>query len=264
MRRRLALVSLAVTVLVALAFLVPLALLVRNQAADRALLRAERDAQAMAAALAVAPVTGNTMLTPAVAEALLLAFGAEDGVTVIFPDGTQVGAPYEETAGLEQARSGAAFTARLDGGDAEVLVPVLAADAPTSGSTVVVRTEVSRTEQTQGVAVAWAMLALLGVFLVGVATLAADRLARSIVRPVAALSEAARSLGAGNLDTRVVPDGTPEIAEVGEAFNFLAERLGVLLSAERVLLGFFKIIVMVNFREHNSFRKKCFQFWRNF
>jgi signal transduction histidine kinase len=77
------------------------------------------------------------------------------------------------------------------------------------------------------------MLALLGVFLVGVATLAADRLARSIVRPVAALSEAARSLGAGNLDTRVVPDGTPEIAEVGEAFNFLAERLGVLLSAER-------------------------------
>ena len=67
----------------------------------------------------------------------------------------------------------------------------------------------------------------------GISVVAADRLGRSIVEPVAELSTAARSLGEGNLDTRVEPEGPDEIAEVGEAFNFLARRLADLLEAER-------------------------------
>ena len=77
------------------------------------------------------------------------------------------------------------------------------------------------------------MLGALGVFLVVIAVIATDRLGRRIVRPVAALSDAARSLGSGDLDTRVEPAGPPEVAEVGEAFNFLAHRLVGLLNAER-------------------------------
>lgn len=231
MRRRLALVSLAVTLLVVLAFLVPLALLVRNQASDRALARAERDAQAIAAAIAVTPL-GGTPVTPELAAAVLDAFGSMDTVTIVFPDATAVGTAYEESPGLDQARAGAAFTARTDKG-AEVLVPVLVADGPASGSAVVVRTFVSDEELTRGVAVAWAMLGALGVFLVVVAALAADRLGQSVVRPVGELSAAARSLGSGDLDTRVDPSGPEEVAEVGEAFNFLARRLRALLNAER-------------------------------
>ncbi len=233
MRRSLALVSLAVTVLVVLAFLVPLALLVRNQAADRALFRAERDAQAIAAALAVAPATGGGEVDPDLAASVLEAFGSLDDFSIVFPDGEGVGAPYEETPGLAQARSGAAFTAQIEGG-AEVLVPVLVADTPEGGgSVVVVRTVVSDDDLREGVGTAWAMLAGLGLFLVVVAALAADRLGRNIVRPVSALSRAARAMGEGELETRVEPAGPPEVAEVGEAFNFLASRLDALLDAER-------------------------------
>ncbi len=232
MRRSLALVSLAVTVLVVLAFLVPLALLVRDQAADRALSRAERDAQAIAAALAVAPSTGGGEVNPELAGVVLDAFGNQEHFSIIFPDGTGVGAPYVATPGLAQALGGAAFTAQIDGG-AEVLVPVLVADAPAAGSTVVVRTVVLDSELTEGVGTAWLMLGALGVFLVMVAGLAADRLGRNIVRPVSVLSRAARSLGDGDLDTRVEPAGPREVADVGEAFNFLARRLELLLDQER-------------------------------
>jgi signal transduction histidine kinase len=232
-RRSLALVSLAVTVLVVVAFLVPTALLIRDQAADRALTRAERDAQAIAAALAVAPATAGSEVDPELADAVLQAFGNQEDFTIVFPDGEGVGAPYEPTPGIAQAQSGAAFTAQIDGG-AEVLVPVLVADAPSEGSSVVVvRTVVSDDALSEGVSTAWLMLGALGVFLVVVAAVAADRLGRNIVRPVAALSEAARSLGQGDLDARVAPGGPREVADVGEAFNFLASRLEALLEAER-------------------------------
>lgn len=232
MRRSLALVSVPVTLLVVLAFLVPLGLLVRNQAADRALSGSERNVQAIAAALAVAPASGGVDVTPELAEDVLDAFGRRGEVSVVFPDGIIVGAPFDFSPSLPQARAGAAFTAQVPGG-AEILVPVLVADAPAEGSTVVVRTFVSDDELARGVGVAWAMLLALGVFLVLAATVAADRLGRNIVRPVTALSAAARSLGDGDLDTRVEPGGPPEVAEVGEAFNVLARRLGALLSAER-------------------------------
>ena len=77
------------------------------------------------------------------------------------------------------------------------------------------------------------MIGGLGIFLIVVAVLAADRLGRSIVRPMSDLAGAARSLGDGDLETRVDPEGPEEVAEVGEAFNFLAGRLDELLAAER-------------------------------
>lgn len=110
---------------------------------------------------------------------------------------------------------------------------MLTADAPIQGDTVVVRAFVTDEELSRGVSVAWAMLFGLGLFLIVVATLAADRLGRSVVRPVIELSDAAHQWGAGNLEARVVPAGPEEIAEVGEAFNMLAGRLDTLLAAER-------------------------------
>ncbi|MFQ5554127.1 MAG: HAMP domain-containing protein [Acidimicrobiia bacterium] len=236
MRRRLAVLSVAVVLLVVLAFVIPLMLLVRNQAQNRALSDAERDAQALAAALAVAGGGAEgSRVTAELAQAVIDALPRE--VSIIFPDGTYRGAPFIDSPNIDQAREGLAFTAFTRGG-AEVLVPVFTADAPPrvgleGGDTVVVRAFVTDADLRRGVVAAWLMLGGLAVFLVVVGGIAADRLGGSIVQPVTALSAAARRFGDGDLATRVDPKGPQEIAEVGEAFNFLADRLDALLAAER-------------------------------
>lgn len=233
MRRRLAWLSFAVASLVVVAFLFPVAILIRNQAQNRALAGAERDVGSVAAALAVSGVVGpGGASTPEFAETVLAAFGDPDGLSVIFPDGTVVGTPVEPSASISQAQRGAAFSATVEGG-AEVLAAVLSPDGPTEDNAIVVRSFVPDEELTRGVLAAWLMLGALGLFLIGVAVLAADRLGRSVVRPVTDLSEAALRWGDGDLETRVVPGGPEEIAEVGEAFNVLAGRLDTLLERER-------------------------------
>lgn len=222
--------SLAVALLVVVAFIFPVAILIRNQAVTRALSDSERDVQSVATALAV--VGTDEGITPALADAILVAFGASDNLSVIFLSGEVIGVPVVIGSNIAKAQSGAAFTAGTDGG-VEVLVPVLTADALIDGDTVVVRGFVSDEELSKGVAPAWAMLIGLGVFLVAIATFAADRLGRSLVRPVVDLSEAALKWGRGDLETRVSPSGPSEIVEVGEAFNVLAGRLDELLIAER-------------------------------
>lgn len=233
MRRRLAFLSLAVASLVVVAFLVPVGILIRNQAQTTALRSAERDSQSVAAALAVA---GSTSEEPGVTEdsatAILVAFGEPDGLSVLLPDDTIVGTEFAMTANLAQARRGAAFPAATEGG-VEVLVPVLLSDPVEGDTAVVVRAFVPDDELSKGVTTAWAMLLGLGIAIIAIAVVAADRLGTSVVRPVTALSDAAHRWGEGELETRVVPGGPEEIAEVGEAFNSLAGRLDALLAAER-------------------------------
>ena len=238
MRRRLALVSLAVASLVVVAFIIPLASLLRNQAENRALSKGETDAQTIAATLAVADTVSDdvadsvVVVTQDLAQRVIAAYANRTQISIIFPDGTVIGDPVEIGPAIEEARRGVAFSVEVDGGIA-VLVPVLSADAPAQETTVVVRKFVADEELTQGVAVAWLMLGGLGIFLIVVAVVAADRLGRSMVQPVTALAVAARSLGDGDLDTRAEPAGPEEIADVVEAFNFLADQLGALLAAER-------------------------------
>ncbi len=193
----------------------------------------EPELQSLAAALVAATSTEPGQgVTVELAEAVIEAFRSREGVSIIFPDGTARGAPYAERANVNRARGGVAFTANTPEG-AEVLVPVLVADALTEEATVVVRAAVSGADLNRGVARAWLLFAGLGVILVVVAALATDRMGRSLVRPVTALSDAARSLAEGDLDSRVVAAGPPEVAEVGEAFNLLASRLETLLREER-------------------------------
>ncbi|PZS16506.1 MAG: two-component sensor histidine kinase, partial [Acidimicrobiales bacterium] len=58
-------------------------------------------------------------------------------------------------------------------------------------------------------------------------------LALSIVGPMGELFSVTRRLQRGELGARVVPTGPPEVAEVGQAVNGLADRIGELLAAER-------------------------------
>jgi len=235
MRQRIAVLSLAISTLVVIAFLIPLALLLRNQAQNRALSRSETLAQAIATALVVDTARSEDGAVSVVgAQTVLEVFGTgADAVTIVFAGGDVVGAPVANTDNIDVAFSEArAFTAFTEGG-AEVLVPLLSPDVPNQAVDVVVRAFVPDADLTEGVGVAWAMITGLGVFLVIVAVVAADRLGRSVVRPVQELSQAALALGGGDLDRRVAPAGPDEIADVGVAFNFLAERLRLLLAEER-------------------------------
>ncbi len=227
MRRRLALVSAAVTAMVVLAFVVPLAGLVRSLARDRVLVTAERAAQTQAQALSV-------VLPEAGVEGARILVGSgvlpdDEQLTVALPDGTMVGvaAPFDD--GFVRAAEGEAFRQEVPGGEA-IFVPVFVAGEP---SAAVVRVFVPEEELTRNVGASWAILGVLGLTLVGLAALVADRLARSIVAPVQTLSSAAHRMGEGDLDVRVDPSGPPEIVEVGLAFNRLGSRIGNLISQER-------------------------------
>jgi signal transduction histidine kinase len=84
------------------------------------------------------------------------------------------------------------------------------------------------------VARAWLLLFGGGALLVLLAVGLADRLGRRIVRPIQALEATTRQLRDGHLERRVQPAGPYEVAEVGEAVNELAERIGHLLARAKL------------------------------
>ena len=61
----------------------------------------------------------------------------------------------------------------------------------------------------------------------------ADRLARSLVRPLADVARAADRLAAGDLSARAELAGPPEVRRAGAGLNRLARRIGELLAYER-------------------------------
>jgi len=236
MRRRLVALAATTTIMVALAFLIPLAVLVRTLARDRALSAAELEAQSLAPVLAL---TADTTALDAAVRATNP--GARGRLVIILPDGTRVGGPPggsdatddpRQRDNLALARQGRAFSAPARGG-IEVLVPV----ALEADRTAVVRVLVPNSILERGVASAWAVEAALGIMLVASAVFVADRLARTIVRPVDALADAAGRLGEGDLSVRINPEGPPEVKQVALAFNRLGDRVGELLEAERELVA---------------------------
>jgi signal transduction histidine kinase len=222
MRRRLALLVAATTSIVVAAFLAPLLLLAREIAADRAVSAGANDAQNVAVLVGVA--TGRSELADLVAATNQTAGRA---TSVLLPGGDTIGPPVPASARVELARSGRAFTASVGGGR-EILVPV-----ETTAGRAVVRTAVSAALVRRGVPIALAVLLGLGVGLVVLAVIVADRLARWTLRPVSALADAARRLAHGDLTARVRPDGPHELVEVCAAVNLLAQRIGELLAHER-------------------------------
>lgn len=225
MRRRLILLTVAVTGMVVIAFLVPLFILVADLARDSAISEAERDAESLARVLSVLTVEQD------VDDAIAIV--GEDRIaavrgSVALSDGTVYGQAIDPDEDLSPAASGSAFVADVDGGIA-VYVPVLT----TSGDAVVVRVFTPDSALREGVVRSWVVLSALGVVLVAIAGWVADRLGRTMVQPVNALATTANELRHGDLSARVEPAGPPEIEEVGLELNRLAAQISRLLQAER-------------------------------
>jgi signal transduction histidine kinase len=217
--------SAAVTSMVAIAFLVPLFVLVSDLAYDRSVNRAERDAEGVARVLAV--------LVPRVGiEDAVTDFEDEfstAGISIIVGDRTVLGEPPSADEDLTLALGGTAFRNDEVPGGVAVYVPV----PRTEGPGVVVRAFVGDDLLAEGVTGSWITLGGLGLVLTVIAIFVADRLGRSVVRPVRSLSASTARLGEGDLSVRVTPQGPAELREVGTQFNRLAERITKLLQHER-------------------------------
>ena len=169
MRQRFVLVALAITSMVVLSFVVPLAILVRDVAEDRALVAAERQAQSIAALLLLVGPEGD----PAVVAQVTRAQRTEPGdVTVFLSDGETVGDEADEDSIVRQARLlGESLRTETDGGQ------VLAVPVATNEGTSVVRIFVPNEELRANIGQAWIVLGSLGLGMILLSVLAADRLA---------------------------------------------------------------------------------------
>jgi len=244
-RTTLALVSAAVTSMVAIAFLIPLAVIVRDVARDRAFTSAQLTGAAIEPVLSIttdrATLDRAIVSTPAGAAGQLAVYltaapAAASGKTAGGEPASQagmfVGGPQRASAAdLRMATTAAkSFIAPVPGGYA-VLQPV----ALGGGRLAVTEVYVPAAEVSRGVAASWAVMTGVALALVAVSVIVADRLATRVTRPARELADAAALLGDGDLSARSTAHGPAELAAAGHAFNAMAERLSGLITAERVM-----------------------------
>ncbi|MBD9732668.1 HAMP domain-containing histidine kinase [Streptomyces sp. H28] len=226
MRRALAGIALAVTSMVALSFLIPLALLVREQARDQATTVAEQRASALSPVLAL--TTRRSDVEQALGE-----IGSPGRLAVRLPDGDVVGTPHAPRSALDRAvKDRQTLALDTEEGWSYLQPVVLRGDR-----VAVVESHVPAADLSRGVAASWGVMALLALGLVGGSVLVADRLGARVVRSSRSLKRASLALGSGDLDVRVEPDGPPELQEAGAAFNTMADRVVDLLAVERELVA---------------------------
>ena len=239
MRWALVKAAIAGTTMVALAFLIPLGLMVRGTARDQAFAAAERQAAALGPALAI--TTDREALERAVASTRA---GTDHRVAVHVPPPSGTVSPQALTT-IGTARAGDAdlatathrgrsFTVHVTGGFA-LLQPV----AVDINRKAVIEVYIPEDDLTRGVSTAWLVLSLVALVLVAISVAVADRMGARIVSSARRLAAAARSLGSGNLAVRVPVDGRraegspEELREAAVAFNAMADRVVQLLAAER-------------------------------
>lgn len=220
MRRRLTLLVAATTSAVVLAFLVPLALLLRTLAEERM----TAAAQVQNTEVFTARVHGGkTAATPSLDKRI-------DGVaTTVYVNGTlEQGVQVSDPQVLDILRARASAT-RPDGAGGLVIYRF----GVKGGDQIVVRTSVSDAALHSGVLRSTLIIVGLGLVLLAAAIFAANRLARRVSEPIRQVAVAADAMREGSLDVRVPENGPPEVVALATALNRLAERIGRLLSAER-------------------------------
>ncbi|PBO31615.1 HAMP domain-containing sensor histidine kinase [Streptomyces albidoflavus] len=231
MRWALVKVALAVTAMVVVAFAVPLGLVVRETARDRAVSHAERQAAALGPALTVtterAALERAVQFTTAGSEGRMAVHVPADGDRPALTVGTARASARDLASTRRLAR---AVTTATPGGQ------LLLQPTALSGSrTAVVEVYVPEAEAGRGVAAAWLMLAGVAVALVIGSVAVADRLGVRLVGPARRLAGAAHALGQGSLGVRVPEEGPAELRQAAVAFNSMADQVVELLANEREL-----------------------------
>ncbi|WP_175408487.1 HAMP domain-containing sensor histidine kinase [Streptomyces sp. TRM64462] len=234
MRWALVKVALAVTAMVVVAFAVPLGLVIKEMARDRAFGNAERQAAAIGPTLSI--TTDRAALERAVASTQA---GADGRMAVHIP--APPGQPAARALEIGTGRTGDADLAtvrrvpraavtEVEGGSV-----LLQPTALGTGQIAIVEVYVPEGELTNGLATAWLILAGVGVALIVGSVAVADRLGVRMVLPAQRLARAARELGEGRLGARVREEGPAELKSAAVAFNSMADQVVQLLANEREL-----------------------------
>lgn len=235
MRARLLILAAATTTMVVVAFLIPLALMVRNLAKQNALNDGLRQSQVVVAGLQAI----GTVDDPSALRAVVSSPGQAPNLitsSVVLPDlKTWIGPvpPDPDSASLKLAAGTPVGqqTQQVNvayAGGLEIWNPL-----NLNNKTVVVRTFVPASKVRHGVNTDIAILIAAGLVMLAVAMLIADRLAQRTARPVSALASTANRLSSGDLAARAPISGPREVIEVGVALNRLAARIKELLDSER-------------------------------
>ncbi|MFD9796563.1 ATP-binding protein [Streptomyces sp. NPDC059070] len=234
MRWALVKVAVAVTVMVVLAFAVPLGLVVKEMARDRAFSNAERQAAAIGPTLSITAdrdaLERAVAATPAgAAGRMAVHVPAVPGAPGSAP--MEIGRPRAAPKDLLATRKVVrAYISSVPGGST-----LLQPTALGSGQIAIVEVYVPEAEVTNGVATAWLVLAGVGAALVVGSVAVADRLGVRMVRPAQRLAGAAQDLGEGRLGARVPEEGPAELRSAAVAFNSMADQVVQLLANEREL-----------------------------
>jgi len=228
MRSRISWLVVATTSAVVVAFVIPLCLLVRTLAEDRAMAAADQEARNIA--ILVAGLHDDPHLADLIDDIDRRGYPT---TIVLTSDGRQLGdgSVLDRDPEIQRARAGEAFTV-VDNTGGRVFLPVIVEDG-----TQVVRSSVTPADLNRGVARAWAGIIGLGVLLLILAAAIAGQLGRRISGPLRHVAATAHRLREGELDARAEVSGTDETQELARALNGLAERTVELLATERAAVG---------------------------
>jgi signal transduction histidine kinase len=213
---------------VVVSFVIPLCLLVRTLAEDRAMATADQEARNVAILVTgvvdedqMGEVVENLDSRGPARTAVLTVNGKVLGTGEIDPDDPEV----------KRALEGEAFEVVDDAGG-RVLLPVV-----NDEGTAVVRTSVKPEDLHAGVTSAWLGIVGLGLLLLALAGATAAWQGRRLAEPLREVAGIAHELRGGNLAARARVRGTEETRELARALNGLAERILELLAAERATVA---------------------------
>ncbi|HZE49347.1 MAG TPA: HAMP domain-containing sensor histidine kinase [Jatrophihabitantaceae bacterium] len=246
MRRRILLLVTGITVLVVLAFAIPVAFLVRSTVEQRSERSIRDEAAAIAHFLNAGAPTDASIATYLAG----LTQTADRCASVQTPDGTLLGKAAPQGGGIQPFVAPSGLPSGADdnrpngpaggpGYDAAQVHPVpggkaaeLSVKASEDG---MYRIQVfaSNSALHSGESGWYALLAggSIGLLLIGV--VGGELVTRRIVRPLTHTAQTAHQISAGDTTARAPTDGPREVAEVGTALNRLADRIDELIAEER-------------------------------
>jgi signal transduction histidine kinase len=229
MRRQMTFLVAVTTSSVILAFLVPLAILLRTLVASGAVQRASFQAQQMSANST--PFLSSPALLEQLKNNVKTLLGPQrDGITsLILPSGEVLGPSVDLKDPLYLLAKDGTPQSHTYSDHAVVFIPSL-----TNNGTLVVKVLVPGSKLHAGASQASGTIGGLALLLILASVLAADRLARRMTRPIQQVVRAADEMRSGHLDIRVAEgQGPPEVQALAGALNRLAGRIQDLLVAER-------------------------------
>jgi signal transduction histidine kinase len=247
MRRRILLLVVGITVIVVLAFAIPLAVLARDEVVRNAEHSMVDTAQHFALVLRGDPTSAQVTADLADYEQ-----SADRSVWVVLPDNTVLGrVPTQVQNPFTNYPNQGVGGGGEGGGSGGPDSPGNGPDQPQAqithvpggeiaqqvvrGSAGIYRVTVFRSDSAlaSGATNWWLLLAGASLFLIAVAAVGGEIVTRRIVRPLLVTAQTAHRISAGDVTARAPTDGPREVAEVGTALNRLADRIDELIAEER-------------------------------